>query len=79
MEDFINRSIKTRIEPEEDDTREDRIQRVIADLEAAVYILDLSEQDKYVQEDGNRQMHRVLQELLIRNIERLEKALDECE
>ena len=79
MEDFINRSIKTRIEPEEDDTREDRIQRVITDLEAAVYILDLSEQAKYVQEDGNRQMHRVLQELLIRNIERLEKALDECE
>ncbi len=63
-------------DPEREDTCAERLHRVIADLRAAVYILDLSEQAKYVEEEGNRQMNRILQELLIRNISRLEAALE---
>ena len=62
-------------DPGLEDTSADQLHRVIADLRAAVYILDLSEQAKYVEEEGSREMHRVLQELLMRNISRLEMAL----
>ncbi len=68
-------SNNNRMDPEGDDSSRDRIRRVIADLEAAVYILDLSDQARHLQEEGNRQMNRVLQELLRKNIERLEQTL----
>ena len=71
------KAVNTHIQndPEQDDSACDRIRRVILDLEAAVYILDLSDQARHIQEEGNRQMHRVLQELLRKNISRLEQTL----
>lgn len=56
---------------------QEEIEAVIEDLEAAAYILDLSAQANQVEENGNRQMNRLILEVLLRDISRLKQVLRE--